>query len=183
MSALHGLLLLLVTYVAVFCECRIGFVRQWTLAQIDLLPALMVYAGLRLGVVTLTLVAVGGGLWFDSLSANPLGVSIGPLLVVGLLIHRQRGLILRDLPYAQFILGVLAGALAPLLTMILLLSLGQEPLLGWGTLWQWTVLALGGGVLTPGVFWLLDRLEGWFAYRPEAEPSFRLDREIKRGRQ
>lgn len=183
MSALHGILVLLVAYVAVFCECRIGFVRQWTLAQIDVLPALMVYAGLRSGMVTLTLLAVAGGLWFDSLSANPPGVSIVPLLAVGLLIHRQRTLILRDLPYAQFILGVLAGALAPLLTMILLLSLGQEPLLGWGTLWQWTVLALGAGVLTPGVFWLLDRLEGWFAYRPEAATSFRLDREIKRGRQ
>ena len=44
-----------------------------------------------------------GGLWFDSLSANPLGVSVLPLFLVGLAIHLNRELILRDQAFAQVV--------------------------------------------------------------------------------
>ena len=50
---------------------------------------------------------------FDSLSANPLGVSVLPLFLVGFLIYRQRELILRDQPFAQFVLGLGASAAVP----------------------------------------------------------------------
>ena len=64
-----------------------------------------------------------GGLWFDSLSANPLGVSVLPLFVVGLAIHVKRELIVRDQTFAQVVLGAAAPALAvPLLTLLLLLT-------------------------------------------------------------
>jgi hypothetical protein len=43
----------------------------------------MIYASLSSGFATVALIAVLGGLWFDSLSANPLGVSVLPLLVIG----------------------------------------------------------------------------------------------------
>ncbi len=42
--------------------------------------------------------AVAGGLWFDSLSANPLGVSVLPLFAVGLCVHLAREFVLRDQP-------------------------------------------------------------------------------------
>jgi hypothetical protein len=36
---------------------------------------------------TVALLAVLGGMWFDTLSANPLGVSILPLAVIGFPIY------------------------------------------------------------------------------------------------
>ena len=42
---------------------------------------------------TVTLLArLLGGLWFDSLSANPLGVTVLPLFAIGLAIHLKREL-------------------------------------------------------------------------------------------
>ncbi len=129
-----------------------------------------------------TAVAVFGGLWFDALSANPLGVSIIPLFLPGLLIYARRGLILREQTYAQFVLGLGASAVTPLLTLLLLLSTRQTPALGWGSVWQWMVMSAGGGVLTPALFRLFDGLENALNYRPVTETSFRTDREIRRGR-
>ena len=51
---------------------------------------------------------VSGGLWFDSLSANPLGITILPLLAIGFVIQLRRDLILRDQSFAQFVIGVAA---------------------------------------------------------------------------
>ena len=93
---LQTVFVLAAAFLAVFWEAAFGGVRHLLGAQIDLLPALMVYAGLFSGITTVTLLAVCGGLWFDSLSANPLGVSMLPLFVVGLVIHVKRDLILRD---------------------------------------------------------------------------------------
>ncbi|NWG52455.1 MAG: hypothetical protein HXY28_01935, partial [Hydrogenophilaceae bacterium] len=83
---------------AVFWAAAFPGTSHWLKAQIDLLPALMVYAGLSTGPYMITLLAVCGGLLFDSLSANPFGVSTFPLLAVGLAIHARRELILRDQP-------------------------------------------------------------------------------------
>ena len=145
MKPLIPILILLAAFVAVFFEASFNGFRHLLGAQIDLLPALMVYASLSSGMVTVSLLAVLGGLWFDSLSANPLGISVLPLFAVGLAIHSRRELILRDQPYAQLALGLGASAAAPLLTMLLMLSTRETPLLGWGSVWQWLVMTLGGG--------------------------------------
>ncbi len=47
------------------------------------------------------------------------------------------------------VFGLVASAATPALTMVALLTLGHQPLLGWGTLWQWLVMAAGGAVATP----------------------------------
>ncbi|MBU6402685.1 MAG: hypothetical protein KGS61_20380, partial [Verrucomicrobia bacterium] len=88
----------------------------------------------------------------------------------------------RSQPYAQFVLGAIASVLVPALTLLLLVTLGQQPLIGWGSVWQWLVMGLGGGALTPIVFYLLDRLQRAFSYPAASVSSFRSDREIKRGR-
>ena len=182
MNALHTILILAGTFLAVFLEASWVGPRNWLGAQIDFLPGLMAYAGLSSGLSTITLVAVGGGLFFDSLSANPLGVSVLPLFLIGFLIHRCRHLILRDQAYAQGVLGLGASAAAPLMTLLLLVSVGASPMIGWGSLWQWLVMSMGGGLLTPLYFKLFQRVEGALSYRPIQETSFRQDREIKRGR-
>lgn len=181
MNRFHSLLILLLAFLAVFCQVAFQWPRQLLRTQIDLLPALMVFASLRLGIASVTTLAVLGGLWFDALSANPLGVTALPLFLTGFVLHQKRDLILRDQPYAQFVLGALAGGAAPVGTLLLLLSLGETPLLGWGSLWQWGINTLGSGVATPVVFRLVGWVDQRLAYQPVVETTFRLDREIKRG--
>jgi len=183
MNLFPTILVLALAFLAVFGECVFGAPREWLGAQIDFLPALMVYAALYGRLATVVLLALLGGVGLDTLSENPLGISILPLFLVGWLIQFRRDLILRDLPFAQFVLGTAASAAVPLLTLLLMLSGGRDPLLGWGTLWQLLVMTLAGGLATPFLF----SLAGWFnrrlGYQPQLENSFRPDREIHRGRQ
>ncbi len=182
MNPLGSILILVAAFVTVFCETAFPFVRHLLGTQINLLPALIVCASLRAGLVTTTLVAALGGLCFDALSANPLGVSVLPLFVTGFLVCWKSDLILRDQVYAQIVLGFLASALVPVMTLLLLLTSGRAPLLGWGSLWQWAVLTVGGALATPALSKLLDFLEHSLSYRRARESSFRQDREIRRGR-
>jgi len=93
-----------------------------------LLPSLVVYAALSTGLVSVALLSVCGGLCFDSLSANPW--------------HYCATFILNWVHYSAVsrinpagnkpspsVLGLAAGAAAPLLTMLLLLNAEKQPLL------------------------------------------------------
>jgi rod shape-determining protein MreD len=182
MNIFSAILILAGAFLAVFAEATLGAPRYWLGAQIDLLPALMVYAALNTDIVTVSLLAVLGGFWFDTLSANPLGISILSLLAVGFPVYQCRDLLLRDLPFAQFVLGAAASATVPALTLLLLLSGGTELLLGWGTLWQWLVMAAVGAVATPFVFSLMDTCHRALGYQEQVENSFRPDREIQHGK-
>jgi rod shape-determining protein MreD len=169
------------TFLVVFLEAAFGCIRRLLGAQVDLLPCLMVYAGLCTGAVTLGLVAVLGGLWFDALSANPLGVSCLPLYLVGLGAYLARDVVLRDKKFVQALLGFCASIAAPVLTL-LLLTMCRTPLLGWGTLWQLIVMGIGGAASAPLVFLLFGWLGQTLIHGPSVESSFRPDREIRRGR-
>jgi rod shape-determining protein MreD len=182
MNWLQTVLVLGTAFLAVFWEAAFGGLRHLLGAQIDLLPPLMVYAGLCTGLSTVTLLALCGGLWFDSLSANPLGVTVLPLFAVGLAIHLKRDLILRDEVVAQVILGLGASAAEQVLTLLLLLTTGRAPPLGWGTLWQLLVPSVGGAIATPICFELFAWLQRTLVHRGATETSFRPDREIRRGR-
>ena len=180
MNVLNFILVMAAAFLAVFAEAVLSAPHHWLGAQIDLLPALMIYAALNTNIVGVSFLAVGGGLWFDSLSANPLGISILPLVAIGFPICLRRDLILRELPFAQLVLGAVASAAAPALTVLLLLSGGREPLLGWGSLWQWAVMIAGGAAATPVLFLFFNRCNQALGYQPRTESSFRPDREILR---
>jgi rod shape-determining protein MreD len=182
MNWLNPILILLAAYLAVFLEAWYQGFRDVLKTQIDLLPALMVYASLSADIWQIAGLAVAGGLWFDSLSANPLGVTILPLFLPALLIHLRHDLILRGQVFAQIVLGLGASALTPALSLLLLLSTRQAPVLGWGSLWQWMVMSLAGALATPVVFWAFDGLSSALNYPLINESSFRPDREIRRGR-
>ena len=182
MNLLNPILILAAAFLVVFGEAAFPLLRHWFGAQVDLLPGLMVYAALNADIVTVSLLAGLGGLWFDALSANPLGISVLPLFAIGFVINVQRELILRELPFAQFILGAVASALAPVLGVLLLLTGGREPLLGWGSLWQWLVMTAGGAVATPIMFEFFNWCRLTLGYQPRTETSFRPDREIRRGK-
>jgi len=182
MNIFNTILVLAAAFLAVFGEAVVPAPRHLLGAQIDLLPALMIYAALNTNVVGVSILAVCGGLWFDALSANPLGVTILPLFAVGFPICLQREFILRELPFAQFVLGAIASAAVPAMTVLLLLNGGSEPLLGWGSLWQWLVMTAGGAAATPIIFALFNWCNHALGYQPRTETSFRPDREIRRGR-
>lgn len=182
MKFFQPILILGFAFLAVFCEGTLWGPRQWLGTQIDVLPALMVYTALNADVATLSLLAVLGGVWFDTFSANPLGISVLPLFLAGFAIYLQRDLILRDLPFAQVVLGTAASAVIPALTMLLLLNGGKQPLLGWGSLWQWGVMTAGGAAATPFVFALFDWCGRMLGYKEETGMGFRPDREIRHGR-
>ena len=179
---LNTILVLAAAFLTVFAETVFTAPREWLGAQINLLPALMVFAALNTNLVGISLLAVLGGLWFDSLSANPLGVSILPLMLVGFPICLRRDLILRGLPFAQLVLGAIASALVPVMTLLLLLNGGKQPLVGWGSLWQLVVMTAGGALATPVLFHFFAWCDRAFGYQPRSEVSFRPDREIRRGR-
>lgn len=182
MNWLNTAFVLGAAFLAVFGEAAFGGLRHLVGAQIDLLPPLMVYAGLCTGITTVALLAVCAGLWFDSLSANPLGVTVLPLFAIGLAIHLKRELILRDQTFAQLVLGLAASMATSLLTLLLLLSMGRNPLLGWGTLWQIVVVSVGGAIATPIWFVLFGWLQRTLVHHRAVESSFRPDRQIRRGR-
>jgi hypothetical protein len=182
MNALQTFLLLFVAFLVVFLQTTVHGLRLVTGAQIDLLPSLMVYAGLNCGLGAITALALLGGLLHDSLSANALGVSILPLFAVGAFIHYHRGLILKDAPFARFILGLWASAAVPVATLLLLSNTERQPFIGWFSLWQWLVMSLFGAMVTPWWFRFFDWANGILSYRTEGVTSFRPDREIKRGR-
>lgn len=182
MNWLNTAFVLGAAFLAVFGEAAFGGLRHLVGAQIDLLPPLMVYAGLCTGITTVALLAVCAGLWFDSLSANPLGVTVLPLFAIGLAIHLKRELILRDQTFAQLALGLAASMATALLTLLLLLSMGRNPLLGWGTLWQIVVVSIGGAIATPIWFALFGWLQRTLVHHRAVESSFRPDRQIRRGR-
>jgi hypothetical protein len=179
-NVFNSILILVIAFLAVFAEAAFPLPHRLLGAQIDLLPALMIYAAMNTEIITVSLLAVLGGLWLDSLSANPFGISIFPLFAVGFPICWKRELLLRELPFAQVILGAVASAIVPAVTVLLMLSGSTEPLLGWGSLWQWIVMTAGGALATPIIFALFDWCNKTFGYQPLVQTAFRPDREIRR---
>jgi len=176
------IMLLALAFLGVFVEATWDLPRRVLGAQLDVLPALVVYAAVSTDLASLALLTAAAGLWLDSVSASPLGSSILPLFVTGLVLQRRRELLLREMTYAQIVLGLGATAAVTLLKLAVLLTLGEHPILGWESLWQLAVVVAGGAVLTPVVFASMDGLTRAFAYAPERGPAFRPDREMKRGR-
>src|SRR3954468_15581000 len=122
MNIFTSIVILAAAFLAVFCEAAFSLPHRLLGAQIDLLPVLMIYAALNTEIVTVSLLAFLGGLWFDSLSANPFGITIVPLFAIGFPIWLFRDLLLRELPFAQVVLGAIASAFVPTATVLLLLS-------------------------------------------------------------
>lgn len=189
----------------VFLETRLGWVRHMVGAQPDLLAPVVVYAALYTGLSTTAATVILGGLAQDAVSSAPLGLSILPLGLVGVLLHWRRDVLLRDSAWAQASLGAAAPPLVSVLSLVFLFvfwplvsSPGGDsaphffemraaghsvlPRVGWGWVWQLGVLAAFGSVATPIVFRLFRWVEDTFHYRPAPRAGYRADREIQRGR-
>ncbi|MGV3775048.1 MAG: hypothetical protein ACO1QB_19280 [Verrucomicrobiales bacterium] len=172
----------LLAYLVVFFEAAGSSLRHLLGAQIHFLPGLIIYAALSFDVLGLVFASLVLGIMFDSLSANSLGVTSLALLTVGFVVYWRRELILRDQLYAQLILGAASSAAVPVFSVIMLYGVGQEPLVGWGSLWQLIILTAGGALATPVWFKIFSILDKALRYKEVAETAYRNDRQIARGR-
>jgi len=167
MNWFHAISILLTALIGVFLEAAVTLPRDLLGAQINPLPALVVYAALRSNLTTLTLLAICGSLWQSSLSADPLGIALLPLFLVGAFIEFNRNQFAQRERFVRFTLGAAASASVPLLTLFLLLTAGKEPMLKWFSLWQWLMMTLWGGLLTLLTFLVLDWLKGVLSHNPK----------------
>ncbi len=174
--------LALMSYVAVFAAARYQGARSLLGAQFDFLPGLVVVGAMLHGLSAVFVVAIVGGCLFDSISANPLGVTTFSLGIVGAAVFFNRELLLRDQIYPQFILGAGASAAAPVLSYLGVSALGGHPLIDWATLWVWLMVTVMGGLATPMWFAIFRKVERALHYQVIPESTIRADREIDRGR-
>lgn len=182
MNWLSPTLLYLVAWAGLFAQTQFAPVRSWLGLVPGVLPTLLVYAAFTHPLGTSSTFAVITGLWLDSLSGNPLGVSVGPCFLVTFVLNTRQHLLLREQWYARFWLGLAAGVAIPLATLALLLFGGRPPYLGPGLAWMIGLQGLLNGILCPVAFRWFDTLRSGFEYQPVAPAGFRPDREIKRGR-
>lgn len=203
MNWVHPISLLLVTWVAAFFQAAPWGARIGLGAQPDILPALVVYAAFNASLATTAGVAVVAGLSYDALSSGPFGLSLLPLTLLGVLLHRRRDLVLTNSAWSQASLGLVATLAVTLLSLSLLWVFGPlvsggpasalhqadfrsggdgGPDFGVRLLWQILVLVVVGTLATPVVFRFFGWIDASFNYRPVPLPVNRADREIKRGR-
>ena len=73
----------------------------------------MVYTALTNGIAMIAVLALSGGLWFDSLSLNPMGASVLPLLVIGMaILMGSRDLLMPEHRFAQVVLRIFGGGVS-----------------------------------------------------------------------
>ena len=152
------LTLLLGVYFLIFLQSHWQMPRLWLGFQPDLTPALMVFVGLTMGAGYVSSIALMSGLWLDSLSANPFGMSVLPLFLVGWIVFCFRKKIMAVEFMAQIYLGILGGLLVFLLQLTLLKLLSFNPLIGWGMFFFAMLNAFFCGLAVP-FFYLLHK---WF---------------------
>ena len=175
--------LIIGAYLLVYLQSYWQGPRLWLGFQPDLTPALLVCAGLTLGVGQVSTTAMLTGLCLDSLSANPLGLSVLPLFTVGWAVFSFRESILRNELVAQFYLGITAGAAVPLLQVWLLQLVGYNPLLGWQMGVWCLVNALLCGVGVPLFYRMAKLIDRWFSHPPRDPNRWpNENRQIVRGK-
>ena len=170
MKTFYALGLLVIALLALYLANTLEWPQRITGTRINPLPALIVCAAMRAPVVALTLLAVLGSLWQTSLSADPPGISMIPLFVVGVAVSLNRRAIHTRLWGARFAVAAAAGALVPLVTVGFLMLLGRQPLLGWFSFWQLAVMSLTSGLLALIFFPLLEWLDQAVEDQPFAAP-------------
>jgi rod shape-determining protein MreD len=174
--------LCLAAYLVVFLETHWQGGNRLFLTKIDLLPSLLVCGGIISTLGGVTIASIFAGLAYDSFSVNPLGISVLPLFVCAAILHRNREYILQAEYFAQFVLGTLASLAVPVTTALMLLGMGQQPIIGWESSFSLVLAALIGGACTPVWFFLFQKWNDALHYPLMSESSFNPDRQIDRGR-
>lgn len=127
-------------------------------AKIELLPALVVYCAVATNLPTALLVAFGGGLLQDVLSAGPLGLSVLPLASIAIVLDQTRRYLVRDFFLVQSLLGAAAALAVSVWMFLCQLVMAGHSTASASTLQLVFWVVLSSAVLTPLLFRALDRL-------------------------
>jgi rod shape-determining protein MreD len=176
------LVFLFTGYLIIFAQSKFTWFRDFTGAQVDLLPGMMVYAAMAFPIATVMLCATVFGLLLDSMSMNVLGTTLISLAAIGFISSRYRDLLLSEQFTTHWVLGLIASGLAPVFSYGVLRLLDMSPLISWGSAWHWAIMTAGGGAFTPLWFKVFNRLDDALRYKEIPESVFRVDRQIARGR-
>ncbi|MGC8742470.1 MAG: rod shape-determining protein MreD [Verrucomicrobiia bacterium] len=183
MNYSHTIFLVIIGYLAIALEATLfATIRGFTGINLDPLPAIIACSGLLSPIETIILVSLILGFMFDSISANPLGITAISLAIPGLLIHLGQGILVKKEWQTQFLSGVFAGALQPFISLFLLITMRYKPIFSVDSVFLISISAVICGFITPGVFKFLNWMDTTFNYSRVKTSSFRQDREIKRGR-
>lgn len=174
--------LFVAAWLATYAQTQFPMFRLTIGIPFSILPALAAYAAMNHSIVFTTVFTVLTALGLDSLSPNRFGVSVLPFFLFGFMANIRRHVLLKDQRHTQFWLGFSGGVLLPLSTLALLFLGQREPISSPATLQQLVLLGLLNGIACPISFWFFDHIHQAFDYQPLAVPSFRPDRQIKRGR-
>ena len=177
------LLLILGAYALTFLQSHWHGPRLWLGFQPDLTPALLVFVGMTMGAGYVSSLALVSGLWLDSLSANPFGISVFPLFFIGWIVFCIREKIMIREFMAQLYLGVIASLIVFLLQLILLRMLAFSPMIGWEMVFWSFLNAFFCGVSVPLFNFLNKVFIRWFSHS-SYEPNKWLNnnRQIVRGK-
>jgi rod shape-determining protein MreD len=151
-------ILILTSALVVWFQATGSPLGGWFGVKADLLPSLMIYAGMTVGVRAVVAAGIVGGFLHDALSVSPLGVSILPLCVVGLAAHHWQSYLARDEKTQQFILGALATFGGSVLVLLLLAMTSRGVGLSLWLLPRLLGVTLLGAAMCPLFFVVLDRL-------------------------
>lgn len=181
MTRFELLTLILVTYLLVCFQISfegIGFWMQGYIHFPTLVIAYSVSTGRREIGFGLCFIL---GLWLDSLSMTPLGISILALLATRVVAEKVWRNWSGDPYLGLFAPGFAVGILYPLFAVLLMSVLGESPLTGWRFMISLVMSGLTMGLLSPIFFRVLNGLLNTLNFKPISAMRANELREIRRG--
>ncbi len=155
-------LFLLITC-SVFVWGQTWFISHYPVlgVKIDCLPCLVLYCALFASWKELFCVCTLAGLLFDSMSLNPLGVTVISLLLPGYFLYCNRKILLYHSVWVQVLLGFAMGIVSPLFTLLQLTGLPISPLINFRVLFVFIVLGITNALVAPiilfGINYILEK--------------------------
>jgi len=156
---------------AMALQCALAAVVTVAGVKLDLMPAVVVFAGLFASWNRALFAAAACGLLLDALSFQALGLSVVPFAVAAAVINHFQRVLYRDNMVLQLALGA-ATSLAVSLWTWLLLQFGAAPLPFEAAIAaKVAIIALLAALGTPLTLWLLKSAARWVGQLPGGQEA------------
>lgn len=173
--------LLIIGYLLVCIQAAFDGFVFWMQGYIWFPCLVVAYALVRQPPVVSGLLCIVIGFWIDSLSVNPLGLSILSMAAAALLAGKAWRNWAGDRFLSMFAPGFVLGFTFPVIGIMTARMIGESPLGGWRLFLSTMVSGLIIGVLTPPFYRLVDLAMGTLRFKTVYHQEPRDIREIHRG--
>lgn len=180
MKKFEFLTTLLAAYLLVCLQISLDSLGFWIHGYIQFPVLAIIYSSTRKMPEISWIFCVITGLWIDSLSINPLGLSVLTLLGCNAISLRIRKALIGKTLLSDLSSGFLMGSLYPGLTVFLLILFGESPVIGWRFAISLVLSGVTIGFLTPYFKNLMDFILAQLEFKPVAGYRESEIREIKR---